>query len=846
MLRHAPIFPFAVLCVACGEPVPVPANVVVTPGIASADFVGATVRYQAQVIDGLGVAIPEARVAWSSGREDVATVSATGLATVTGQGTAAIRATHQSVSGSATLVVQLTPARLAKVAGDALAAPALSRLAEDPTVRVEDAGGAPIPNVRVAFEVLAGDGDITPHNGFTDSAGEAFTRWTLGETTGVQRLRATIGNLEATFEVTATEPILAIRNQLLESARAGVAYRRAIEIVGGAHRPLTWSVSEGLLPAGLEISAAGVIVGRPGQEGGGTFTVQVADTAGNEASREFSLRVCEAPLAMEAGDVVAANPAGFGSCPPFLPSGETGDRYRVGVLRTGTSTQAAPSPGALKVVEIAVDGSRTAAGRTPGAAKAAVPVAAAVFGLPPALAAGARIADATARHHALRLAEAERLILQFGAGAVLEDRGNRLPPGAFRSALSDPPPQRMLFRAPEFGANVCAVPGPTPIPALLVGYNDYLAVYQDSAQQAADSVSPADVRQMLDYYEAYGAGTIDEYFGGVSDINGDDRVNVFISPVVGDGIAAFVWGGDFFEQSSCAGSNQMELVYFNVSMFHALGGAPEDGHYQALGTMVHEVKHVSSLYRRSLGGGNHPSWIEEGTAEIAAEISSRKAMESAGGIALGAMLGRDAYPPRDGSIISPENYSMLLRLVRTVLSYAAEVNSLTSNPAERHTYYGTSWHFHRFLGDAYGDAAGRGEASFFAALNDTSHSPGTRGIQQAAGESMHTLLEEYAAAMMLNGTEAPKPERAFSTYDFPSATFELFRPDFELGPQGLYPWPRTGPEPAGFEAATYAGHLAPAGIAFHEFESDGEGEGIEIQVEVAGALSVQVVIVRLR
>ena len=247
-----------------------------------------------------------------------------------------------------------------------------------------------------------------------------------------------------------------------------------------------------------------------------------------------------------------------------------------------------------------------------------------------------------------------------------------------------------------------------------------------------------------------------------------------------------------------------------------------------------------------MGGGVEPGeqGVEEGTAEVAGEISSRRAMESAGGISVGAMLGRDAYPPRDGSIISPENYGMLLRLARTSLSYSAPVNSLTSDPDERHTYYGTSWHFHRFLGDAYGGAAERAEAPFFTALNDTSSAVGLGGIRQATGESFERLLERYAAAMMLNGAGASEPERAFATYDFPSATHELFRPGFQ--PDGRYPWPATGPQPAPFEPAAYSGGLAPAGIRFHEFESDGEGEGIEVAVEAAGTANMRVVIVRVR
>ena len=218
-------------------------------------------------------------------------------------------------------------------------------------------------------------------------------------------------------------------------------------------------------------------------------------------------------------------------------------------------------------------------------------------------------------------------------------------------------------------------------------------------------------------------------------------------------------------------------------------------------------------------------------------------METVGGVARGGRLARDAYPPRDGSIISPENYGMLLRLARTILSYSAAINSLITNPAEQHTYYGTSWHFHRWLGDAYGDAADKADGAFFTALNDTTAAPGPEGILQVTGKSVQEHLEDYAAAMMLNGTGAPEPERSFSTYDFPSATFQLLRPDFQ--PEGLYPWPHTGAEPAGFDSGAYAGELAVAGIRFHDFESDGTGDGIELAVSATGG-AVRVVIARVR
>lgn len=820
---------------ACGDP-PLPSRIEVTPPFTTADVVGTTVQYTARVIDEEEREIVSAEVTWASLDPAVATISATGLATVTGQGNATLRATHQSISGSASLAVELRPVRLAKINGDGQTAPAFSVLPDNPTVRVEDAGGAPIPDVRVAFEVASGGGQVVPLSGVTGADGEASTRWTLGEMQGRQSLRATAGTLEAEFVVTATAPLLGIRTTGLDHARESLDYSATLEVIGGTP-PVVWWLGAGDLPAGLQLDSTGVISGTPAAAGFGTFTVHARDSDGNQASRELGLRVCEPPMSLSPGGVVFLDPAGPSSCTPFLPAGVDGDTYRVAVVRTNVHRSEDLAPTIVSVTESGATGdpsprdARTVAART-------------VPELPPGLAAGIELEAASARWHAELHARAERLLQQLGPDAVLPDL-RRTAADAIAHARADVPPERMVFRPydPERASEACLLPAPNHTPALLVDYNDHLAIYQDSVQRDTDPIQVADARQVLDYYQAYGVDTIEEYFGGVPDINGDGRVNVFVSPVVEDGFAAFVWPGDFTDAAQCPWSNQMELIYFNERMFHSVGGAPDDGHYQALPTMVHEVKHVSSLYLRSRVRRYHPSWIEEGTAEIAAEISSRRAMEAVGGVARGDLLTRQAYPARDGSIITPENYGMLLRLARTSRSYTAPVNSLIINPVDEHTYYGTSWHFHRFLGDAYGDAAAREDAMFFRALNDTTVPPGVDGIRVVTGKNVQRHLEDYAAAMMLNGTGAPPPEHSFTTYDFPSATFELFRPDFQ--PEGLYPWPHTGPEPASFETATYSGVLAPAGIRFHEFVSDGDGDGIDVEVSVSGR-SARVVIVRLR
>ncbi|MDE2803577.1 MAG: Ig-like domain-containing protein [Gemmatimonadota bacterium] len=820
---------------ACADP-PLPSRIEISPSLATADVVGATIPYTARVIDQDEREIVGAAVSWSSLDPRIATISQAGLATVTGQGEVTLEATHQALSASALLVVELKPVRLAKVAGDGQTAPALSILPDELTVRVEDGGGAPIPDVLVTFEIISGGGQIVPRTGVTGVDGEASTRWTLGDVVGPQSLQATAGLLEADFVVTATAPLLAIRTLPLKRARVSVGYSAKLEVVGGTP-PLVWSADEGSLPPGLQLDSLGVISGTAAVPGFHVFTVHVQDAMGNRATGELGLRVCEPPMSLEPGGVVALEPLGLMPCPPFLPAGLEGDLYRMAVVRTDLSRTGQLAQAVVSVIEHgappatqAADGPETGVRRFPE--------------LPAGLAAGVELADATARWHAMLHEQAEQLLRQLGPGWVLPDlRGaadNLIAP-----ARVDPPAERLLFRPydDDRSSEACRDPAPALTPALLVAYNDHLAIYQDSAQRDTDPIRTEDANQVLDYYTAYGADTIEEYFGGVPDINGDGRVNVFVSPTVEDSFAAFVWAGDFIDAAQCSWSNQMELIYFNENMFHAVGGAPDDGHYQALPTMVHEMKHVSSLYLRSRAGRYHPSWIEEGTAEIAAEISSRRAMEAVGGVAQGALLTREAYPPRQGSIITPENYGMLLRLARTSRSYAAAVNSLVVDPVDEHTLYGTSWHFHRFLGDAYGRAAASEDGAFFRSLNDTTAPPGAEGIRLVTGKSVEQHLEDYAAAMMLNGTEAPPPEHSFTTYDFRSATFELFRPDYQ--PEGLYPWPHTGPVPAGFETATYSGDLAPAGIRFHDFVSDGDGDGLDVEVSVSRG-AARIVIVRLR
>jgi hypothetical protein len=77
----------------------------------------------------------------------------------------------------------------------------------------------------------------------------------------------------------------------LPTGAVGAAYTTVtLDATGGAP-PYTWSVVSGSVPAGLSMSAAGVITGTPTTPVVGSFTVRATDTAAHTNDKAFALTV---------------------------------------------------------------------------------------------------------------------------------------------------------------------------------------------------------------------------------------------------------------------------------------------------------------------------------------------------------------------------------------------------------------------------------------------------------------------------------------------------------------------------------------------------------------------------
>ncbi len=76
----------------------------------------------------------------------------------------------------------------------------------------------------------------------------------------------------------------------LPAGTEGVAYNLQLAATGGTS-PYTFAVTSGSLPAGLSLSAAGVITGTPTSAGTASFTVTVTDNIGTTSPKTFALTI---------------------------------------------------------------------------------------------------------------------------------------------------------------------------------------------------------------------------------------------------------------------------------------------------------------------------------------------------------------------------------------------------------------------------------------------------------------------------------------------------------------------------------------------------------------------------
>ena len=123
------------------------------------------------------------------------------------------------------------------------------------------------------------------------------------------------------LSITINPPPLSVSTESpLPAGTAGIAYSQNVSAIGGTP-PYLWSIVSGALPAGLTLSAAGVISGSPTTVGSSNFTIQVTDSSSQTVSKSFSIAINPPPLSIT-------------TVPP-LPAATVGTSYSQTLAATG-------------------------------------------------------------------------------------------------------------------------------------------------------------------------------------------------------------------------------------------------------------------------------------------------------------------------------------------------------------------------------------------------------------------------------------------------------------------------------------------------------------------------------
>ncbi len=200
------------------------------------------------------------------------------------------QAAVRAAAPPAPAVAAPVPARLAALAGGELEGRVGEALPGPVAVRVEDAGGAPVPGVEVSF-AAGGGGAVSPATARTDSLGVARTAWKLGGAASEQTLAARIAGLAEPF-------LLRARGVAGAPARIRAAAGDAQE--GAAGKALADSLAVRVEDA-FGNPVAGVRVRFRAAAGGGTVAPEWArtDSAGRAAAA-WTLGDAEGRAAAEA------------------------------------------------------------------------------------------------------------------------------------------------------------------------------------------------------------------------------------------------------------------------------------------------------------------------------------------------------------------------------------------------------------------------------------------------------------------------------------------------------------------------------------------------------------------
>ena len=237
-------------------------------------------------------------------------------------------------------------------------------------------------------------------------------------------------------------------------------------------------------------------------------------------------------------------------------------------------------------------------------------------------------------------------------------------------------------------------------------------------------------------------------FGAESDVDGNGRVIVLLTPVVNalakaddcvqrGYVTGFFYGVDVLERAE--GSNRGEVFYGLVpdsTGRHSCAHQEADVVRTLQGTFAHELQHLISFNQHVLarGGDTEETWLNEGLSHMAEELASRL-FEMRYPAPLGRSTTAQLFPDSAAPFIAPQLLNAYVYLNST-LQHSVTSYDGTGSVEER----GATWLFLRWLGDQKGDA-------IFRQLVEAPVT-GVANVERATGERFGALFGDFSLALV--------------------------------------------------------------------------------------------------
>jgi hypothetical protein len=618
-------------------------------------------------------------------------------------------------------------------------------------VRVQKlSDGAGREGVTVKWEVLTGEGaSLDQVSSETDSMGSTSVRLTLGEGLGEYRVQASVrGVLSGPAEFRAQAILLPELSLVPDHpVRAGDTIRlegrnlspdpneNVVTFSGVRGRVISVSTTE------LQVEVPPCLPGRP---------VELRLQIGTLSTPASSLLVLEGDsfLSLDVGMDSVMDAANGLAC--FrLPSAPQ-VRYLVVPHTTGTVGGA--------VYEVSVAGLAQEGGAQAG------PVS------PVRIASPDRPEGTGSRFHPVDLQWAWDMELRAMEGQLLREgaHGDSEP-----MAFPSPSDESLVQQVPELGDRrdfsvLNSEKQFDKVSARIQYITDHSLVYVDE-DAPSDGFTSSDLEELATEFESPIYSTVTETFGSESDLDGNGRVVILLTPAVNrltpDGSDSYV-GGFFFGldlQAGRTGSNEGEIFYAVVPDPTGVHGPPLSRTtllYTLPSILAHEFEHMIHYNQRILVGGAESQdalWLSEALAQMAEDLV---------GEAYRAM-GR----PEQAEQYQLGNWSR----ARRFLLEPSHVSVLATLPPGTLEERGAGWLLLKYL-------QGHDEAGSLLSRLVASTRTGVWNVTEATGRPWEDLIGDWAGALYLDGLEVPvRDELRFSGLNLRYA-LSVFNGGFPLKP----------------------------------------------------------------